>query len=153
MNINWCFPGFLKPSQEKVASGKLTWQWKSPMNCVGNTSSTLVHFPVSYVSWSRSVPKFGSFGTSRFCHSFQRSSSLSHLRTSAKWFNLNGSSTGFYCHVENDCPFIHGLIKGNLMVNKPLIRPAISGGGYVRRGWLTSHDSWWAKKTRMIVTC
>ncbi len=32
------------------------------------------------------------------------------------------------CHVENDCPFIHGLIKGNLMVNKALIRPAISGG-------------------------
>lgn len=26
--------------------------------------------------------------TSRFCHSFQRSSSLSHLRTSAKWFNF-----------------------------------------------------------------
>ena len=27
------------------------------------------------------------------------------------------------------------------MVNKPLIRPAISGGGYVARGgWLTSHN-------------
>ena len=26
------------------------------------------------------------------------------------------------------------------MVNKPLIRPAISGGGTLGAGWLTSHD-------------
>lgn len=35
--------------------------------------------------------------TSRFCHSFQRSSSLSHLRTSAKWFNLNCRDANTRC--------------------------------------------------------
>ena len=37
-------------------------------------------------------------------------------------------------------PFVTPQRNKGLMVSKPLIRPAISGGGYVRGGRLTSHE-------------
>ena len=129
VNINWCFPGFLKPSQEKVPSGKLTWQWKIPHFVVGNTSTQ--SWSISQSAMLVDPGVYPNLGASAHPDSAIHSSVLhpsaifEHQRnglTSIK-------STGPARHVENDCPFIHGLIKGNLMVNKPLIRPAISGGG------------------------